>query len=131
MKIIKYFFIGGAAAVVDITLFTIFAKFLEYNYLLVGLLTFLLATAVNYVLSIRYVFKSASKHSKQKEIFLIYLVSSIGLGINLFVLFVAISIIELEMFFSKLLATSSVFFWNYYTRKYLIFGQDFIGDEHA
>ena len=121
MKIIKYAFVGGVAAVVDISLFVIFAKILEFNYLFVGFVTFLLATLVNYVLSIRFVFQSGSKHSKRKEVLLVYTVSAVGLGLNLLVLFVSHEIFLIELTVSKLISTGIVFFWNYLGRKHFIF----------
>ena len=54
MKIIKYFFVGAAAALTDISLFYIFAKLLGYNYLIVAFFSFITATLVNYILSIKY-----------------------------------------------------------------------------
>lgn len=121
MKIIKYFFVGGTAAVVDISLFVIFAKLLEFNYLLVGFFTFLIATFVNYSLSIRFVFRSGVRHTKKKEVFLVYLVSALGLALNLLVLFISHEAFYIELTISKLIATGSVFFWNYLIRKYFIF----------
>lgn len=121
MKIVKYFFVGGAAAVVDISLFIIFAKFLAYNYLLVGAVTFLVATFVNYILSIKFVFQSGQKYKKQKEILLVYLVSAFGLAFNLVILYVCHDLLIVEVTLSKLIATALVFFWNYLIRKYFIF----------
>ena len=119
--IVKYLFVGGAAAFVDISLFAVFAKVLQFNYLIVGFSTFLIATAVNYHLSIRYVFESNIKHTRKKEIFLVYLVSGIGLVFNLTVLYLTIDLWNFEMMLGKLLASGSVFFWNYLMRKYFIF----------
>ena len=121
MKIIKYAFVGGAAAVVDISLFIIFAKLLGYPYLLVGFITFIIATFVNYALSIKYVFKSGTKHKKKKEIFLVYTVSAVGLGLNLQVLFISNELFFIELSLSKVIATGVVFFWNYLIRKHFIF----------
>lgn len=119
--IVKYLFVGGAAAFVDISLFAVFAKVLQFNYLIVGIYTFLIATAVNYHLSIRYVFESNIMHTRKKEIFLVYLVSGIGLVFNLTVLYLTIDLWNFEMMLGKLLASGSVFFWNYLIRKYFIF----------
>jgi putative flippase GtrA len=121
MKIIKYFFVGGIAAIVDISLFIIFAKFLSYNYLIVGALTFIIATLVNYTLSIKFVFQSGTKHKKKKEVLLVYLVSAFGLTFNLIILYICHDIINMEITISKLIATALVFFWNYFIRKYFIF----------
>lgn len=121
MKIIKYAFVGGCAAIVDVGLFFIFAKYLGFNYLLVGLCTFLIGTLVNYLLSIRIVFQSGAQHKKKKEVLLVYLVSSIGLGLNLLILYICHDGMNIDVGVSKLIATGLVFFWNYLARKKFIF----------
>ena len=72
MLIVKYFFVGGISALVDIMLFTIFAKLLNYNYIVVGTITFIIATRINYFLSINLVFKSGIKYKKNQEIILVF-----------------------------------------------------------
>jgi len=121
MKIIKYFFVGAIAALTDISLFYIFARLLGYNYLIVAFFSFIIATFVNYILSIMYVFKSGIKFSKKKEISLIYIISSIALLINQISLYVLIDLITVEMTLSKVIATIIAFFWNYLIRRNYIF----------
>ena len=121
MNIIKYFFVGGVAAIVDISLFGLFAKYIGFNYLIVGFFTFIIATGVNYFLSIRYVFASGSKHSKRREISLVYLISTVGLGINLLALFICHDWLNIELMTSKVIATGFTFFWNYFLRKFVVF----------
>lgn len=121
MKIIKYFLVGAAAALTDISLFYIFAKLFGYNYLIVAFFSFVTATFVNYILSIKYVFKSGIKFSKKKEISLIYVISSIALIINQVSLNILIDLITVEMILSKVIATIITFFWNYFIRKNYIF----------
>jgi len=121
MKIIKYFFVGAAAALTDVSLFYIFAKLLGYNYLIVAFFSFITATFVNYILSIKYVFKSGVIFSKKKEISLIYVISGIALIINQVSLHILIDLITVEMTLSKVIATIITFFWNYFIRKNYIF----------
>ena len=52
MKIVKYFFVGGIAATIDIGLFSFFAVYLGWPWLAVSVATFILATFINYFLSI-------------------------------------------------------------------------------
>ena len=65
MLIVKYFFTGGVSALVDITLLTIFANLLNYNYIVVGTLILIIATRINYFLRINFVFKSGIKYKKK------------------------------------------------------------------
>jgi len=121
LKIIKYFFVGGTAAIVDVGLFFIFAKFLAYNYLLVGFFTFIIATFVNYSLSIKFVFESGKKFKKKQEVFLVYIVSAISLALNLVLLYVFHELLKLDVGLSKVIVTGSLFFYNYLIRKLYIF----------
>ena len=120
---IRYFFVGSISAIVDISLFTLFAKYLNYNYILVGFITFILATYVNYVLSIKYVFSSGLRFKKKLEVLLVFLVSSLAMIVNLLALFFLIEYLMLDPVLSKILASATVFFWNYLTRKKIIFSQ--------
>ena len=121
LKIFRYFLVGGIAAAVNIGIFFIFAKLLGFNYLLVGIGAFVVATLVNYILSIKHVFESGARFEKKREVFWVYVVSLFGMGIDLAVLYVCIDILGVEMMLSKLLATGVVFFWNYFARKHFVF----------
>ena len=117
----KYIGVGSIAAFIDISIFTVFAKLLGFNYLIVALVSFTIATLVNYILSIKYVFKSGVRYSKGTEIFAVYTVSLIGLVINEIILYALIDLLLVEMIFSKIVATGIVFSWNYLIRKNYIF----------
>ena len=121
MKIVKYFFVGGAAAVVDIGLFFLFAKLLDYNYLIVGCIGFTIATALNYFLSISFVFRSGVRFTRKTELSFIYVVSLVGLALNQMILFALVERLGAELMFSKAVATGAVFLWNFSARNSLIF----------
>jgi putative flippase GtrA len=118
----RYFAVGGAAAAVDIGLFLLFADVLGYPYLRVAAGSFVLATLVNYVLSVRFVFVSGQRFSRGWEIFWVYVVSAIGLLINQGVLALAVEVAHVGLLFAKLTATGTVFFWNYLARRAFVFG---------
>jgi putative flippase GtrA len=121
MRLIKYLFVGGTAAVVDISLFTLFAGYFEWTWWLVSICTFALATYVNYYLSIRYVFESGARHTKNTEITAVYIVSLFGLAVNQLVLYAAINWMQWGLLVAKIFATAIVFLWNYLSRKHFIF----------
>lgn len=121
LKVVKYFFVGGTTAIVDVGLFFLLVKVFEFNYLLIGFLTFIIATFVNYHLSIKFVFKSGKRFKKYQEIILIYFVSAFSLILNLLLLFTFHELLIFDVFISKLLVTALLFLFNYSVRKYLIF----------
>jgi putative flippase GtrA len=118
----RYFLAGGACAVVDIGLFMLFAKGFGLPYLRVATATFLVATLLNYVLSVRFVFVSGKRFSRRWEIALVFLVSGIGLAMNSAVLWLGVEVARVGLFASKLTATGAVFAWNYLARRHLVFG---------
>jgi putative flippase GtrA len=121
MQVARYFIVGGISAIVDIGLFVLFAKLIGFNYLFVAFCSFIIGTGVNYQLSVKHVFESSIRHTRNKEIFLVYFVSSVGLLFNLMILYLAVSVFLFEMVLSKMFASGLVFFWNYFMRKYYIF----------
>ena len=74
MKVIKYFFVGGVAAFFDISVFSIFTIYLGYPWIPVSIATFIIATLINYYLSINFVFISGEKFPVKQEILLVFLV---------------------------------------------------------
>ena len=121
MRLVKYFFVGAAAAAIDVSLFTLFAGYFQWTWWLVSIFTFALATFVNYYLSIRYVFESGARHPKRAEIMAVYLVSLFGLAVNQMVLYAAINWMQGSLLIAKIFATATVFLWNYLSRKHFIF----------
>lgn len=121
MKIAKYFLVGGMAAVVDLAIFFIFAKVAGFNYLFVGAVGFTMATLVNYLLSVRFVFRSGVRFSRHQEVALVFAVSLVGLAINQLVLYVGIEHARAEMMLSKIAATAMAFLWNFAARNNFVF----------
>lgn len=124
LKFVKYFIVGGIAAIVNLIIFFIFAKVMRYNYFAIGALAFIVATIVNYILSIKYVFKSGIRFGKHKELFWIYVVSIIGLIENEIILYLFASLLHIEIMISQIIAVGAVFFWNYIARNSFVFRSD-------
>ena len=121
-NIARYFVVGGVCALVDLGLFMLFAQVLGYPYLRVSAGSFVIATLLNYVLSVRFVFVSGLRFRRRYEVALVFLVSAIGLGLNQLILALCVERVGLNLFFSKVAATGCVFFWNYFARRVLVFG---------
>ena len=117
----RYFLVGAAAALIDLSLFFLLAQIAGLPYLAVGAFSFLVATYVNYVLSVRFVFRSGSRFSKGHEMLLVFAVSAIGLLVHQIVLYCAVDILKFPLMLAKVTATGSVFFWNFGARHYFVF----------
>ncbi len=121
MRIVRYFFVGAVAATVDIGLFALLVHGFGLDYLAVGAVTFVLATSVNYALSVRVVFRSGVRFSRWQEIALVFAVSILGLALNQLVLYAGVTRFALLPVLAKVMATAAVFFWNYAARAHFVF----------
>lgn len=121
MKIVKYFFVGAAAAAIDLALFIVFAKLLGYDYLVVSIFGFVIATLVNYLLGIKFIFRRGVRFSTRHELILLYLVSATALALNTGLLYLFVEHLNLDSLVAKLLATLCTFLWNYNLRQRFIF----------
>ena len=121
MKIVRYFFVGGISAIIDICLFTIFAGYFKFLWFIVSVITFIIATLVNYFLSIRFVFKSGSRYKKHHEILGVFIVSTLALLLNQLFLFLFIEKLNIHLLISKCLTTCILFLFNYFGRKRFVF----------
>ena len=116
----RYFVVGGASALTDWAFFALFLYAANTHYLVAGTLSFLVATALNYVLSVRYVFKAGGR-SRRTEIALVYLASVVGILINLAVLGGLIEFLAIHPMVAKIISTVSAFGWNFCARHFWIF----------
>lgn len=121
MRIYKYFFVGGIAAVVDIGLFSMFAIYIGLPWIPVSICTFIIATYINYLLSIKYVFESGIRYKKNVEMMAVFAISGLALLVNQSVMYMAINFLGWNLIASKIIATITVFLWNYFGRSNLIF----------
>lgn len=121
MKVVRYFAVGGISALVDIGLFAVFIQGFGFAWFYVALITFMIATLVNYELSIRHVFESEVRYGKQQERALVFIVSGAGLIVNQLVLWMLIEVWLWPAVLAKLGATTAVFSWNYLSRHHFIF----------
>jgi putative flippase GtrA len=122
MMIVRYFLVGGAAAIIDLVIFSLMVKGLQQPWFEAALISFVFATAANYLLSIRFVFSSGARFSRRRHEFgAVVLVSLAGLAINQVVLWLVIERIHLDPLIAKVIGTGVVFFWNYGARKQYLF----------
>ncbi len=121
LRIVRYFFVGGTSAVVDIGLFALFASYIGWPWLPVSIATFIIGTTTNYFLSIHFVFESGVRYEKHHEILGVFIVSGLALIVNQTILYLSIELLHWHLIFSKCVATGIVFFWNYFGRRRFIF----------
>lgn len=121
MKIFKYLIVGATACIVDFIIFFTLVNFLNLGWPYAASLSFLSATVLNYRLSITYIFASGIKFKVKEEMLLILLVSFFGLILTQCFIYLFYNLASINLFFSKVITTGIVFFWNYSSRRYIVF----------
>lgn len=120
-KLVQYFFVGASSALLDFIIFFILTSLVKTHWAIAAVISFGIATALNYYLCIKYVFIQSVRFNKKQEVILIYSVSGIGLTLNLACLYLLIELLDNHILVSKFFATGSVFLWNYFARNNFIF----------
>lgn len=121
MIIARYFVVGGAAALVDFSLFALLLNVAQWHWLVCATAGFVVATAFNYLLSIWMVFTSGVRFARRFEVGLVFLVSGVGLAVNHLALWFQFSVLGIDILLAKIVATGVIFFWNFGVRRYFIF----------
>lgn len=122
MKIARYFFVGAASAAVDFGLFGVLLLTLgNESWFGAAAVSFVAATAFNYLLSVRLVFSSGVRFTRTNEVLLVFVVSLVGLILNQSAIWFLYKIAGWHIWLSKCMATALAFLWNFTARNNYIF----------
>lgn len=119
----KYVLVGIIATGVDWALFSLLVFVLNWNYLLAGIVSFVVATFAGYLSGLRLVFRGG-RYPRWVEIAFSYIASLLGFAMHLAVLFVLASWLDVHVFVAKAVATGVTFLWNYAARFFWIFERE-------
>lgn len=122
IQLIRYFFVGGTAFIVDFGLLASLTEFAMMPYQLSACIGFLGGLTVNYFLSIIWVFgsKADTPNSRLAEFFIFALIGIIGLGLNALILWVFTELLMFHYLASKIISAIIVFAWNFLARRSFI-----------
>lgn len=119
----KYVLVGIIATAVDWALFSFLVFVLDWNYLLAGIASFLVATFAGYLSGLQLVFRGG-RYRRWVEIAFSYIASLLGFAMHLAVLFVVAGWLDMHVFIAKAVATGVTFLWNYAARYFWIFERE-------
>ena len=115
VQFFRYLFVGGFSAVVNLAIFYICYSRLNIHYLYAELIAFTVATVVNYVLSVWWIFERSKRFGLEFALFT--LVGVGGLGINELVLWVCVSKLGIAKLFGEAVAIAVVTVWSFALRR--------------
>jgi putative flippase GtrA len=120
VQFMRYGFVSTVALAVDFGGLVALKQYGHMNYLVAASISFLAGLAVNYFLSVVWVFHG-SRLKKSHEIVLFAAIGLVGLGLTDLILWILTSGLGLFYVLSKAIATILVYFWNFGARKKYIF----------
>ena len=115
-----YFIVGGLATIVEWGAFYLLSSIFKLHYATATSLAFILSTGANWLVGRLILFRD-SKQNTAKELVKIYMVSIIGLLMNITIMFITIEKIGIQRMNSKIIATGIVFIWNFVIRNLVIY----------
>lgn len=116
-QIIRFAFVGGSAFVIDYGIMIFLTEVIGINYLLSSALSFCVSVICNYILSIKWVFNITGERKHTQDLTIFMVLSVIGLGINQFIMWIAVDKLGVFYMISKIGATAIVMVYNFITRK--------------
>jgi len=121
IQLFRYIFVGGAAFLVDFTSLFILTQYFGIFYLISAALAFILGLAVNYLLSVRWVFNNRKLEKRSFEFGIFAIIGIVGLALNEFFIWFFTQDIQIFYLYSKILAAVIILFWNFFARKFILF----------
>ena len=116
LQLLKFGVVGVIAAVVDVGVLVFLKELLHTEVLLASGISFCVSVTVNYLLSMKFVFRGKAQ-SKVREFVVFVLLSIGGLGLNQLILWVGVRFTEIYYLVVKVLAMVLVPIYNFITRK--------------
>jgi putative flippase GtrA len=116
IQLFRYIFVAAVGLVADFGGLIFLKQGVGLNYLLAAAISFTVALALNYALSVWWVFP-ASRYSRRQEFALFAVIGLVGLGLNSLLMWVLTSGLGVFYIWSKACTTIVVFGWNFLARK--------------
>lgn len=116
----KFVIVGGLSFVLDFIIYYVLKNFFSVYYIVAGFFSFTLSLIFNYLMSMKFVFKSKDDLKKTHEFMIFVTLSVIGLGINLLCLYLLVDLFHINDLIAKILVAGIVMVFNFITRKIFI-----------
>jgi putative flippase GtrA len=122
-QIIKFGIVGVIAALVDVGVLVLLKELCDLQVLIASTISFCVSVVVNYLLSMKFVFKSKNQ-DKAKEFIIFVLLSIGGLILNQVILWIGVNFTSIYYLIVKFIAMVAVPVYNFVTRKIFLESKD-------
>jgi len=77
IQFLRYIFVGGSAAVIDLLVFAVLIKYMEVHYLPAAFIAYMTGLSWNYIIGLLWIFQS--RHHRAVEFFMVFMIALGGL----------------------------------------------------
>lgn len=121
IQLFRYTWVGGFAFIIDYGVLYFITEYLYVNYLISAAFGFFLGLVTNYLLSTFWVFNNSRLKNRLAEFIVFAVIGIVGLALNEVIIYFCCEFFGIHYMISKLISTILVFFWNFFSRKYILF----------
>ena len=117
LQFCKFGLVGILCFCIDYGLMIALTKSGILSYFPASAVSFTISVVVNYILSMRFVFKGKDELSKLQEMAVFVALSLVGLAVNQMIMWIAVEFFKMFYALAKILATMIVTTYNFISRK--------------
>lgn len=119
-QLFKFGIVGVLCFIIDYGVMILLTEMVGLSYLISCGISFTVSVIVNYLLSMRYVFRSKDDLNKVNEFIIFVVLSVIGLGLTELLMWIGVEQFGIFYMASKIVVTGIVMIYNFVTRKLLL-----------
>ena len=126
IKMIQYAIVGGSMLILNVVILYILTSLLGIYYIISAILSSLFLTGLSFYFNETWTFNSITHHKHKKmwhRIVSYYLVSLSGMTLHIIILFLLTEYGNVYYLYSSILASFSVFLWNFSLNKNITWGE--------
>ncbi len=121
IQIARFIIAGGSTATLDFILYWFIVQILGWHYILAVTISFIIASSVNYYISIQWVFFNGKFKSKLSEYLVFLFFTGLGLLLNYIILYAGIELLKINNLNARILSIIIVTIFNFVTKKFIVF----------
>lgn len=123
LKVVRFVISGGSAAVVHLSVLWFLTDILDLWYLISGVVAFLVAFVVSFLMQKYWTFKNRSVDKIKTQTGTYFFIAVFNLGLNTFMLYLFVEIFHVHYLLAQLVIGAVVAVWSYFAYSHFVFKQ--------